>query len=127
MFNRFYIYIYKLLLKGLPTYLFCRYILESWKKITANATITVKSPTKLFCRYILESWERITTNATVTHLQNYWWRESSVFFCGNGPSIIFFINDGLTDRPEIYRRLFFRQTISVRESIRKIITDEMLV
>ena len=49
------------------------------------------------------------------------------FFCGNGPSTIFFINDGLTDRPEIYQRLFFRQTISVRESIRKIITDEMLM
>jgi hypothetical protein len=47
---------------GLPTNLFHRFILESWKTITANTTLTVTSPTKLFHRYISESLKRITTN-----------------------------------------------------------------
>jgi hypothetical protein len=41
-----------------------RYIPESWKRITENATITDGVTDGTNRRYISESWKRITTNIT---------------------------------------------------------------
>jgi len=40
------------------------------KKITANTTSTVTSPMKLFYRYVIESWNKITPNASANHRRN---------------------------------------------------------
>ena len=63
-FSTFAQYIFKILPIESLTEQLHRYILESWKGITANATMTDGVTDETNCRYILESWKRITTNAT---------------------------------------------------------------
>jgi len=67
---------------------------------------------ELFCRYILESWKRIIANVIANHRWNY---SISIFQRVNffsthcpsiKPSLIFFINDGFTDKPEITDEIF---------------------
>jgi hypothetical protein len=85
---------------------------------------------KLFRRYVPESLKRIIVNVTATHQGNYQWIETGIFFFSRAWSIYKaigkFINDGLTNRPEITYGMLVILTDGFR-SISKIITNKILV